>query len=198
MSTIRLMAAVCVFLLAGTVNGQGARTGDVRSNDFSYTWVDLGYDMWEYDFGPGDGVDANALTARGSYALDEHLFMRGSLGFYSGDGDFDGNRLSVGLGFNTPLKQGLDLTFTGDLVRDDNDALDTENGIYLTGGVRHATTSDLELSGGLFYEDIYDNADDLGVYGQGLFHVNEQFDAGARLRLSGDIESIGLFGRYNF
>lgn len=197
MSTTRLITAVSVFLLAGTVNGQAARTGDVRDNDFSYTWVDLAYDMWEYDAGRGGSVDADALTASASYALDEHISLRGGLGFYSGDGEFDGNRLSVGLGFNTPLQQGLDLTFTGDLVHDDND-IDDQNGIFLTGGVRHATTSELELSGGLFYEDIYDNLDDLGLYGQGLFHLNNQFDVGARLRLSGDIESIGLFGRYNF
>lgn len=193
----QLIAFVSTLLLA--VVAQAQQTSSVRDNDFSYTFVDVGYEMWEYDFGRAD-VEADALVAQGSYALDEHVFVRGGLTFYDADYgpvDEDGNRLSVGLGFNTPLKQGLDLAITGDVVRDDNDS-DEETGILLTGGVRHRTTAQLELSGGLFFEDIYEEADELGLFGQGLFHLNQQVDVGARVRLSGDIESFGLFGRFNF
>jgi hypothetical protein len=175
------------------------QTGAVRDNDFSYTYVDVGYEMWEYDVGRGD-IEADALFGQGSYALDEHVSVRGGLALYDADygrEDENGNRLSVGLGFNSPLKQGLDLVVTGDIVRDDND-FDTETGLMLAGGVRHQTTAELQLSGGLFYEDIYDDLDELGLQGQALLNLNPQIDVGARLRLSGDLETFGLFGRYNF
>lgn len=202
MPRTQLIAFASTLLLATAAHAQqGARTTDVRDNNFSYTYADIGYETWEYDFGPGD-LEADALVGQGSYALDEHIFLRGGVTFYEIDDvprniDDDGNRLSVGLGFNTPLKQGLDLVATGDIVRDDND-FDDETGLVLTGGVRHRTTSQLELQGGLFFEDIYEEADDIGLYGQGLFHANEQIDIGARVRLAGDIETFGLFGRYNF
>lgn len=175
---------------------QGAETAPVRDNDFSYTYMDFGYELWEYDFGPAD-LDADSLFARGSYAVDEHLSLRGGLSFYSGDGNFDGQRLSVGAGFNTPLKDRLDLSVTGDLVHDNNDR-DNENGVILKGGVRHNTTTSVELAGGLFYENIYSDADDLGLFGRSLFRVDERLDLGADLRLGGDIFTLGLFGRYNF
>ncbi len=175
---------------------QGAETAPVRDNDFSYTYMNFGYELWEYDFGPAD-LDADSLFARGSYAVDEHLSLRGGLSFYSGDGNFDGQRLSVGAGFNTPLKDRLDLSVTGDLVHDNNDR-DNENGVILKGGVRHNTTTSVELAGGLFYENIYSDADDLGLFGRSLFRVDERLDLGADLRLGGDIFTLGLFGRYNF
>ncbi len=181
-------------LVATTV--QGAETAPVRKNDFSYTYVDLGYNLWEYDFGANDR-DADALFARGSYAVDEHFSLRGGLSFYSGDRAFDGQRLSAGAGFNTPLKDRLDLVVTGDLVHDNND-IDNENGLIFKGGVRHSTTTSIELGGGLFYENIYSDADDLGLFGRSLFRAGQQVDLGADLRLGGDIFTLGLFGRYHF
>ncbi len=62
--------------------------------------------------------------------------------------------------------------------------------------MRHATTEKLELSGGLAYQDLYD--DDLGVYGQGLFKVSQAVDLGARVIVGGDRDTYGVFGRYNF
>lgn len=175
---------------------QAAETAPVRDNDFSYTYMDFGYELWEYDSDGGD-LEADSLFARGSYAVDEHLSLRGGLSFFSGDGNFDGQRLSVGAGFNTPLKDRLDLVITGDLVHDNND-IDNENGAILKGGIRHNTTTSVELAGGLFYENIYSDADDLGLFGRSLFRVDERLDLGADLRLGGDIFTLGLFGRYNF
>lgn len=197
----QLIAFVSTLLFA--VVAQAQQTTSVRDNGFSYTYGEVGYQAWDHD----GGLDVDVLHGDLSYALDEHLFLRGGLSFYDGeydvpnnpfvnvDNDVDGNRLSVGMGFNTPLKQGLDLVVTGDIIRDDND-FDDEIGFMLTGGVRHATTADLELRGGLAYEDIYD--DDMGLFGSALFHVNETVDVGARLGLFDDSERFGIFGRFNF
>jgi len=179
------------------------RTSMVRDNGFSYTYGQLAYDRWDLDH----GWDVDAITAEGSFALDEHLFLRGSLGFYDGDfdrgpfpdGDVDGHRLSGGVGFHTPLQRGLDFVTSADIIYDEVDVDrgdDDEIGFELRGGVRHATTEQLELSGGLTYMDLYD--DDLGVYGQGLFKLTPVVDLGARVVVGGDRDTYGVFGRYNF
>jgi len=175
------------------------RTSMVRDNGFSYTYGQLAYDRWDLD----NDLDIDALTAEGSFALDEHIFLRGSLGFYDGDGrfgtDVDGHRLSGGVGFHTPLQRGLDFVTSADIIYDEIEigrADDDEIGFELRGGVRHATTEQLELSGGLTYMDLYD--DDLGVYGQGLFKLTPVVDLGARVIVGGDRDTYGVFGRYNF
>lgn len=192
-----VLTGIVVLFTSTAVAANGARTGSVRDNDFSYTWVDLGYELWEYDTGRSGDLDADALFARGSHALNEHFHLRGGLSFYSGDDNFDGQRLSVGVGFNTPLQNRLDLVLSGDLVHDNNDS-DNENGLKLRGGVRHETTSQVELAGGIFYENIYEDLDELGLYGRTLFHVDDRLDFGADVRLGGDLFTLGLFGRYNF
>lgn len=175
------------------------RTSMVRDNGFSYTYGQLAYDRWDLD----NDLDIDALTAEGSFALDEHIFLRGSLGFYDGDGPFrtdvDGHRLSAGMGFHTPLQRGLDFVTSADIIYDEIDIGrrdDDEIGFEVRGGVRHATTEQLELSGGLTYMDLYD--DDLGVYGQGLFKLTPVVDLGARVIVGGDRDTYGVFGRYNF
>jgi|TARA_R100001460_G_scaffold34826_1_gene67464 outer membrane protein with beta-barrel domain len=180
------------------------QTSMVRDNGFSYTYGQLAYDRWDLD----NDVDVDALTAEGSFALDEHIFLRGSLGFFDGDydrgpfrdGDVDGTRLSAGAGFHTPLQRGLDFVTSADIIYDDRDLdpgkSDDEIGFELRGGLRHATTEQLELSGGLTYMDLYD--DDLGVYGQGLFKLTPVVDLGARVIVGGDRDTYGVFGRYNF
>jgi len=174
------------------------RTSMVRDNGFSYTYGQLAYDRWDLD----NDLDIDALTAEGSFALDEHIFLRGSLGFYDGDAgraDVDGHRLSGGVGFHTPLQRGLDFVTSADIIYDEIEVGrgdDDEIGFEVRGGVRHATTEQLELSGGLTYMDLYD--DDLGVYGQGLLKLTPVVDLGARVVVGGDRDTYGLFGRYNF
>lgn len=170
------------------------------SHSFSYTYGQLGFEHWDYD----GGLDIDAANAEGALALSPNLFARGSLSLYDGDvdrgrfrgnDDTDGYRLSAGLGYHTPLAQRLDLVVSGDIIRDDHDH-DDELGFAVRGGVRHATTDRLELSGGLFYEDIY--SDEVGLYGEALYQVNRPIDVGARINLSDDLTSLGVFARYNF
>lgn len=179
------------------------RTSAVRDNGFSYDYGQLAYDNWDFD----NGWDVDALTAEGAFALDEHLFMRGGLSFYDGDWDrgnfndpdVDGHRIYVGLGFHSPLQQNLDFVGSADLIWDEVDydfGDDDDLGFELRGGVRFAPAEKVELSGGLSYMDVYD--DDLAVYGEGLYKVTPAVDLGARAKLGGDIDTFGVFGRYNF
>ncbi len=98
------------------------QTTAVRDNGFSYSYGQLAYDRWDLD----NDVDVDSLSAEGSFALDEHLFLRGSLGFFDGDygrnGDLDGSQISGGIGFHTPLQRGLDFVTSADIIYDDRDS----------------------------------------------------------------------------
>ena len=196
--TLMASAIAAASLASINAQAQSQQTTPVRDNGFSYTYGQFGYDNWDYDNGP----DVDVLSGEGSFALDEHLFLRGGASFYDGDydspgsDDVDGNRLYVGAGFHTPLQRGLDLVGTADVIRDDNDFNDEEWGYAVSGGLRHQTTEMLELSGGVLYEDIYDG--NFGVYGQGLVNLTRTWDVGARVAFTDDSDNIGLFGRYNF
>lgn len=189
-----LLALPLAAAISSTAMAQ-PQTSQVRDNNFNWSYAQFGLEFQDMD-----GFDRTALYGRISHALDEHLFLRGGLSLYDGDADYSGFGLSAGLGFHTPLQQRLDLVLTGDLLHDryevgNND--DTETGARLAGGVRHATTDQLELSGGLFMINMYDDTE-IGLYGEALVNVTEKFDVGADLHLSGDYDAIGLFGRINF
>lgn len=206
-----LVMAVCALPMA--LQAAEARTSPVKSNDFSYDYVQLGYVMQDWD----GAFDVDGLDAQLSMAIDEHLFLRGQFMLF--DGDFDGGfidtdtdgwLLGAGVGFNTPIGDGMDLVVTGDLVhiKYENDAYrffgvrvpgadDDDTGIRLTGGVRMRATEQLELNGGVYLADVGPQ-DDIGLFGDALFHLNEQIDIGAGLKLGGDLTEFGFFGRYNF
>lgn len=196
--TLMASAIAAASLASINAQAQSPQTTPVRDNGFSYTYGQFGYDNWDYDNGP----DVDVLDGEVSFALDEHLFLRGGASFYDGDydspgnDDVDGNRLSVGAGFHTPLQRGLDLVASADVIRDDNDFNDEEWGYAVRGGLRHQTTEMLQLSGGVLYEDVYDG--NVGVYGQGLVELTRAWDVGARVAVTDDSDNIGLFGRYNF
>ena len=196
------LLASALVLTAGSSAFAAQKMTPVRDNGFSYTYGQVAYDRWNLDH----GVDIDALTGEGSFALDEHLFLRGGVSLYDGDfgrgTDLSGNRLYGGLGFHTPLQQALDLVGSANIVYDrvnpDPGSVQDDMGFELRGGLRNATTDKLELSGGLSYLDVGDLEDsDLSLYVQGLVKVSPVVDVGARV-LAGDRDTIGVFGRYNF
>lgn len=198
-----LLASGVVAMVSASVVVAQPQTSTVRDNGFSYDYLQAGYENRDWDGGwETDGIDFKL-----SHALDEHLFVRGGLQFFDGDvdipswaapwidDDVDGWELSAGLGFHTPLKPGLDLVLTGDIVHVDAD-IDDETGFALSGGVRHETTAELELNGGVFVQDVGES--EIGLFGGALFHATQKVDLGAELRLGGDLTQFGVFGRYNF
>lgn len=198
-----LALAVCLSAVTMAAQAEQARTSEIRDNGFSYRYVEAGYVTQDYD----GGFDWDGLGARLAWDLDEHLFIRGEMAIFDGDidvgltdVDVDGFVLGGGIGFHTPLKQATDLVVTGDLLLVDYDADgggdDDEIGFRVTGGVRHRASDQLELSGGLFLEDVEDS--EFGVFGQGMVNVGNQLDVGAGLRLGGDLTELMLLARFRF
>ncbi|MFN3712194.1 MAG: hypothetical protein ACK4SX_00900 [Alcanivoracaceae bacterium] len=193
-----LLVALPLAAMIGTANAQ-PRTSEIRDNGFSWNYVQFGIVTEDWD----GGFDRDALYGRLSYALDEHLFLRGSVSLYDGDA---GNRgyygvgLSGGLGFHTPLQRNLDLVLTGDVLHDRYKVggnRDRENGFRGAGGIRHRTSDQIELSGGAFMQRMYrDN--EIGLYGEMLVKVTPTFDVGADLQFGDDVTAVGVFGRVGF
>ena len=184
-----LAAAISTGAMAQT------QTSQVRDNNFNYDFAQFGLEFQDLD-----GLDRDALYGRVSVALDEHLFLRGNVSLYDGDGDYDGIGLSGGLGFHTPLQQGLDLVITGDVLHDrfeQGNIKDNETGMRLAGGVRHATAPKVELSSGAFLLR-YDGDNEIGLYGEALFKVADRVSLGADIQFSGDYDVLGLFARVSF
>jgi len=184
-----LTAAISTGAMAQT------QTSQIRDNNFNWNFAQFGLEFQDLD-----GFDRDAIYGRVSVALDEHLFLRGNVNLYDGDGDYDGIGLSGGLGFHTPLQQGLDLVITGDVLHDRIEVgnnKDNETGMRLAGGVRHATAANVELSGGAFMWRMYDETE-IGLYGEALFKVAEKVSVGADIQFSGDYDVLGLFARVSF
>jgi hypothetical protein len=196
-----LLVALPLAAAVGTASAQ-PRTSEVRDNGFSWNYFQFGVATEDWD----GGFDRDVLYGRLSYALDEHLFLRGSISFYDGKvpGPFGngyyGFGLGAGLGFHTPLQRNLDLVITGDILHDrykTGGDRDRENGFRGAGGVRHRASDQIELSGGVFAQRMYSD-NEIGLYGELLVKVAPTFDIGADLQFGDDITSIGLFGRLAF
>ncbi len=196
MKRFALLALPCAVLGAPAFAAEPATSG-VRDNGFSYNYFQAGYQSRDFD-GAGD-AEADALDAQLSYALDEHLFIRGEAQLIDYDpGDADGWMIAGGLGFHTPISRGLDLVLSGDLVHVDTDFGD-DTGYRVRGGVRHATAEQLELSGGAYLQDVDGIADsEFGIYGDAMFKVNQDVGVGAGLQLGDDSDVFELFVRVNF
>jgi hypothetical protein len=198
-STLRNALILASLIAACSVHAE-IKTLAVEDNNLSYDYVEGGYFQQDFD----GNFDVDGLGVRLASELDEHLFVRGEFALFDGDVanalDIDGFQLGGGLGFHSPLKEQLDLVITGDLIYADydveNSGGDDEFGFRVTGGVRYEMDGKVDLTGGLFLEDIFEN--ELGVFGQGLFAVSEEFQVGAGVRLSTDIDELNLLVRYNF
>lgn len=207
MKTINRSLACAVLVAAAGISTGAAQaetqTLSVKDNGFSYKYVEGVFFQQDFD----GNFDVDGLGVRVASELDEHLFIRGEVGLFDGDADgglaspdVDGFQLGGGLGFHSPLQDRLDLVLAGDIFYVDYDVDnvggDDELGFRLTGGVRYQADEKIELSGGMFLEDIFDS--ELGVYGQGLVEASEALQVGAGLRLSSDLEELNLMVRYNF
>ncbi len=192
-----LAIAAAVATASVSVAQAAPRTTAPQNNHFSWTYADLGLSTHDYD---GWGDNLTSLDGDISFAINDNLYALG--GGSLGDSDYiDTTNLHGGLGFHMPLIEKLDLLAEGELEWtnyevDHTNNSESETGFTLRAGVRHRTTDKLELEGGVYHTDIVDS--DSGLFGQALFHLNRQFDAGARLALGGDTTVFGIFGRVNF
>lgn len=164
-----------------------------RDNDFSYDYIQLGYERYDWD---DEFEDGNMFRGDVQYAWDEHILLRAGADYIDGDEGVNGLEWSVGAGYTVPIQDRLDAVVTADIVQLNVDEIDDETGFRAVGKVRFGMTETLELAGGAFMEDLFDT--ELGVLGQAIVEMNDQIDVGAEVKFGGSLKTMGVFARYNY
>ncbi|MCP5349346.1 MAG: hypothetical protein R3F41_07540 [Gammaproteobacteria bacterium] len=158
----KLLIAIPLLLGSTSVLAQG----------FNYTFVQAGY----LD-GETENINADGYGLSGSLAFTDNLFAKASYSSLEPDGRsrFDFNDTSLGLGFHTPLSNGVDLVFTGSWINSEVDlgrfGSYDEDGYGLGAGFRTWLAPSLELNGGLEYVDFGGSAGNDTAVGLGLLYT---------------------------
>lgn len=174
-----------------------------QAEDFGYSFVDLALvPHAEVEVGNGD-VDGDGFQLRGSLAVTRNFFALVELQDLSFDRGVDTTRWMVGAGGHWPINNTLDFIARAGVVRLEAEAGrfdDDDNGVFLGGRVRATVAPRVEVEGGVEYmsAEVFDAGDDVYLVGEGRYHFTPQFSAGALLNVGGDIQQLGVYGRFNF
>lgn len=167
---------------------------------FSYTFVEIGYDESDFDVRGAGDVDGDGLTVSGSFEFTDEWHAYASYGSADLDFRLDLDAWAIGVGYVFPLRQNIDLY--GRVLYLDWDfsgpgpANRDEDGLGLQARIRARVTNELELEGGIQYADVGDA--DTSLQALARYHFSESLSAGVGLTLGGDIEGIGINARFSF
>lgn len=169
------------------------------AEDFSYDYFNLGYGVVEFD---DLDVDGDAISIDGAFAVADnyHLFAMYEMGDF--DFDIESTSYNLGIGYNTPVSETLDLVarLSYEYVEVDAPLVQSvdDNGFGLGVGLRFAANEQLELNAGLDYVDLSDSGDDTAFNAAALYNFNEVFSVTLRGDWTDDVSTYTLGGRFYF
>lgn len=167
-----------------------------------------GYERLSYTLGearvvardPDGAGQADGVSLGGSALLTPDLFVLGSVTSV-GSGDFNDDAVELGVGLRHALNTQVDLVGTAGFIHEDreigNRNLGSDLGPSLAGGVRASLTPEVEVGAYARYTRLY-NDSDLGLRGEGLYHVNRNFSVLASIGLSNNERTADLGARWYF
>jgi hypothetical protein len=181
----------------------GWAQGNRQAEPFSYRFVDaaLLFDT-EVELGDTD-IDGDGIQLRASLPVNETFFVLAEFQTLDFDFDVDTTRLVVGGGGHWAFNNQLDLVARLGIVREEvevGDDDDDDTGLLagLRGRFRPVAQVEVEAGVELVDLDAGDLDNDLFIVGEGRYHFNPQFAAGATLSIGDDTTQLGFYGRYNF
>lgn len=191
----RTFGALAALALALPVAGQAADSG--------YTFVDLALVPHARVEAGDNDVDGDGFQVRGSLAVSPNFFVLAELQDFGFDDRVDTTRWIVGGGGHWPINNTLDIIARAGIVRLDVEVGrfdDDDTGVFLGGRLHANVAPRVEVEGGVEYvgAEVFGLGDDVYLVGEGRYHFNEQFSAGALLNFGGDIRQLGVYGRFNF
>lgn len=134
------------------------------SQEFNYTFIELGYGQGDIEDLDGDGyqVGGSVAISNNFHLIANHTNQE------LDDFDVDATAQRLGVGFNTPLADSLDLVLGVSWVNSEIDAgvlgSSDDDGYGLSAGVRTWVADSLELNAGLDYIDLGgEDGDDVAV-----------------------------------
>lgn len=153
------------------------------------------YNLLEGSIISGDDYDGFGVA--GSMAFTSEVFGLASIDAIEFDNsNVDGSLLSAGAGYRIALNQAVDVFGTASLKRGKVDGAGGEWGFGLGVGVRGRPMNQLELHGGLEYEDVYDSDTTIRVGGRWYFTQN--FAAGLDFQDNDGGSALRFTARYDF
>lgn len=177
---------------------QEAATTRPTSAQFTYSYVELGYDETDFDLGPVD-VDGDGLTLAGSFEINDDWHVYASYGSADLDFGIDVDTWTLGAGYVFPLKEGIDIygrVLYIDTSVDAGPARVDDDGLGLQARIRARITDEFEVEGGLLYTDVSDT--DTSLQASARYHFSESFSAALSITFAGDTDGIGVSARYSF
>jgi hypothetical protein len=186
------------FLLPASAQAQEAAGTRPSSPQFSYSYVELGYDESDFDLGPVD-VDGDGLTLAGSFEINEDWHVYASYGAADLDFGIDVDTWTLGAGYVFPLREDIDIygrVLYVDVNVDAGVAEADDDGLGVQGRIRARVTDELELEGGLQYIDLSDS--DTSLQASARYYFTEDFSAALGITFAGDTDGIGISARYSF
>jgi opacity protein-like surface antigen len=165
----------------------------------NYTYGEVGYGIVEID---DADVDGDGFNIAGSFALTDEFHIFGGYSTASLDFGIDFNQLELGIGYNTPISNSVDVVATLAYVNVEVEAAgfgsEDDNGFGIGVGLRGMVSPQVELHGGIEYIDLSDSGSDTG-FGAGIrYNFTEQFAVGLRGDWTDDVSQITLAGRLYF
>ena len=185
--------------------GQAQENARPQSAQFSYSYVEVGYDEADFDFGGPFEGDGDGLRVAGSFEINDDWHAYAS--FASADvdvggpfnADFDVDTWTLGAGYVFPLKEDIDIygrVLYIDTSVDAGFAEADDDGLGLQARIRARVTDEFELEGGIQYVDVSDT--DTSLQATARYHFSEDFSAAIGITFAGDTDGIGISARYSF
>ena len=168
------------------------------ADDFSYSWLQIGYGTLDFDDIDLDG-DGPSLGV--SFEINESFNLFGSYATAELDFGIDTSTTRAGIGYNTTVAEGADLVASVFYTRATIDVpvlgSDDDSGIGFGVGMRTWLAPGFELNGGVSYVDIGNGGDTTFSLGA-LYSFTTSFAGGAGASFSDEVASFSVFARYYF
>jgi hypothetical protein len=126
----------------------------------SYNYVELNYIAPGFDSG-GFDLDGDGFQLNGSVSFADNFYFTARYADGSVDGsglDLDFTRISAGVGYDTKIAESTSVYGQVTYESIDVDVAD-DSGWGLEGGLRYALSPQLEINGGIIYQDVGDVID---------------------------------------
>lgn len=176
-------------------------SGAAFAEGFDYSFVEGYYGQMDFD-----GVDGDGMGIGGSFAVTDSIHVFGGYGTGDIDGGVDVSGLELGVGYNMPISDAVDVVGSLAYISTEFEFSDPllgslsvdDNGYALGVGLRAMASPAIELNGGITYADYGDLGSDTGFGAGFLYHFSESFAVGLSGDWADDVNTYALNGRFSF
>ena len=171
--------------------------------EVSYRYVDVAhFPQADIDNDRLD-VDGDGLQLRGSLPVFQNVFVLAELQSLDLDSGVDITRYEIGVGAHWPLSNTVDIVARGGIAQYDVDFGwfdDDDTGLFAGVRLRATVAPKIEVEGGIEHvrAEVRPIDNDTYLVAEGRYNFTSQFSAGAIVNIGGDIDLIGVQGRFSF